>query len=203
MRKRFTADDSYSQNVAKRLFGVILESGAFGLSYCTVYVNKCRQKSPTHFRQWCLALFPYQYWQLGWHKALTIHIFSSKAVWYEILFWAVRIWTLNAVEYLPDEFFKLLSSKLCDKINDRQQYKILLVLRDTIHSGKSQLENRWGNLLKWLWRWVAPEDMEQRNSQSTTASAQTSGHADTVVGARTVQRKHDTQYVMNPFIFRA
>ena len=45
--------------------------------------------------------------------------------------------------------------------------------------------------------------MEQRNSQSTTASAQTSGHADTVVGARTVQRKHDTQYVMNPFIFRA
>ena len=56
---------------------------------------------------------------------------------------------MNATEYLPNEFFQLLTSKLCDKINDqkvsRSRHNILLVLRDTIDSGKFQTGHRWGN----------------------------------------------------------
>jgi hypothetical protein len=51
VRKRFTAEDSSSQNVAKRLFRTILGSGEFGLSFGVVYANKCSRESSTHFRR--------------------------------------------------------------------------------------------------------------------------------------------------------
>jgi hypothetical protein len=54
---------------------------------------------------------------------------------------------LNQTEYLPNEFFTLLTSKLCDEINDRQgshgRYNVLRVLRDTVDSGKFHMEIDW------------------------------------------------------------
>ena len=86
----------------------------------------------------------YQDRQLEWHRALTIHIVSLKAIWYESSFFAIRIRILNQIEYLPNEFFTLLTSKLCDEINDRQvshgRYNILHVLRDTTDSGKFHID---------------------------------------------------------------
>jgi hypothetical protein len=59
-------------------------------------------------------------------------------------FFAVRICRLNQTEYLPNEFFTSLTSKLCDEINDRNgRYNVLRVLRDTIDSGKFQMEIDW------------------------------------------------------------
>ena len=74
LRERFTADDSYSQDVEKRLFRVILGSGEFELSFCVVYTNNCRKKSSTHFRQRCSAFFACQDRQLGRHKRLKYHL---------------------------------------------------------------------------------------------------------------------------------
>ena len=76
---------------------------------------------------------------------LAIQIVSCKAIWYESSFFAVRIRTLNPTEYLPNEFFTLLTSKLCDEINDRQvsnsRYNLLHVLRDTVDSGKFHMKD--------------------------------------------------------------
>ena len=52
---------------------------------------------------------------------------------------------LNATEYLPKDFFAMLTSELCDKTDDRKmrrrRYNILLILRDTIDSGKFHMGN--------------------------------------------------------------
>ena len=52
--------------------------------------------------------------------------------------------TLKSTGYLPNEFFTLLTSKLCENKKDREvrhsRDNILLVLRDTIDSGKFQWE---------------------------------------------------------------
>ena len=54
---------------------------------------------------------------------------------------------MNQTEYLPNEFFTLLTSKLWDEINDRRvslnRYNILGVLRDTVDSGKFHMEIDW------------------------------------------------------------
>jgi hypothetical protein len=83
VRKRFTVENSSSQEVAKRLFNVILQSGECRLSFCVLYANKCSRKSSTTFRQWCHAFFAYQDQWFEWHGALTIHIVSCKSIWYE------------------------------------------------------------------------------------------------------------------------
>ena len=52
--------------------------------------------------------------------------------------------TLKSTGYLPNEFFTLLTSKLCENKRDHEvrhsRDNILLVLRDTIDSGKFQWE---------------------------------------------------------------
>ena len=58
IRKRFTADDPYSQDVAKQVFGAILENGELGFRVGVAYTNNRRRKSSTRFRQRCLAFFP-------------------------------------------------------------------------------------------------------------------------------------------------
>ena len=147
VRKRFTAEDSSSQEVAKRLFKTILQSGECGLIFSVFYANKRSRKSSTTFRRWCHAFFAYQDQQLERHGALTIHIISCKAIWYECSFFAIKNQTLNQTEYLPNEFFTLLTSKLWDEINDRQvshsRYNLLRVLRDTVGSGKCHMEINW------------------------------------------------------------
>lgn len=200
VRERFTTDDSYSQDVAKWLFRLILESGEFGLSSCVVYTNKCRQKLSTHFRQWCFA---YQNQQLGRDRALsTIHIVSEKSVQYEISFFAVKIHTLKSAEYLPNKFFRLLTAKQCDERSDRQVgysgHSILLVLRDTIHCGKFQLGNIWTYLQK-LNRRLTEEDVEPRNNPTNDQSGRP---AAAFGGFGGVQASHYLRYVMNHFIVR-
>lgn len=78
---------------------------------------------------------------------LTIQIVSRKSIWYGSSFFAVRIQTLNPTEYLSNEFFTLLTSKLWDEIDERQaslnRYNILVVLRDTVDSGKFHMEINW------------------------------------------------------------
>jgi len=147
IRKQFTAEDSSSQDFAKRLFKTILQSGGYGLSFCVFYANKCSRKSSTTFRQWCHAFLAYQGRQFEWHRALTIHAVSCKSIWYERSLFAVRIQALNQTEYLPNEIFTLLTSKLWEEINDRQvshsRYNVLHVLRDTADSGKFHLEIDW------------------------------------------------------------
>ena len=49
VRKRFTAEDPSSQEVAKRLFKAILRSGECGLNFDVFYANKCSRKSSTTF----------------------------------------------------------------------------------------------------------------------------------------------------------
>jgi len=144
VRKRFTAEDSSSQEVSKRLFKAILQSRECGLVLCVFHANKCSRKSSATFRQWCHVFLAYQDRELEWHRVLIIHIVSSKSIWYEGSFFAVRIRTLNQTEYLPNEFFALLTSKLWDEINTRRvspgRYNVLRVLRDTVDSGKFHME---------------------------------------------------------------
>ena len=49
VRKQFTAEDSSSQEVAKRLFKTILQSGRCGLIFYVLYTDKCSGKSSTAF----------------------------------------------------------------------------------------------------------------------------------------------------------
>ena len=88
------------------------------------------------------------------HRPLTICLVSRESIQYESSLYAVRIQTLNAIQYPPKDFFAMLTSELCDKINDRKvrrrQYNILLVLRDTVDTGKFHMGNINGITCRWL-----------------------------------------------------
>jgi len=132
--------------------------------------------------------------------ALIIHIVSCKSLWYESSFFAVRIRTLNQTEYLPNEFFTLLTLKLWDEINGRHgsqsRYNVLRVLNDTINSGKFHMEiDR--VILQRLYRWLAQADVEQRNSQSTPPRVRSIGLASPVPGVRPVQKMCYLRYVIH------
>ena len=66
---------------------------------------------------------------------------------------------MNQPEYLPNTFFTLLASKLCNEINDPHgRYNILHVLRETMDCGKFHMEIHWviykdytGGLRKLMW----------------------------------------------------
>jgi len=51
---------------------------------------------------------------------------------------------LNPTEYLPNEFFTLLTSKVWEEVNGRHGwYNVLWVLRQTVDSGKFHTEIDW------------------------------------------------------------
>ena len=75
---------------------------------------------------------------------LLLRFFLVNQYGMKVHLFAVRIRKLNQTEYLPNEFFTLLTSKLCDEINDRHgRYNVLRLLRDTIDSGEFQMEIDW------------------------------------------------------------
>lgn len=115
---------------------------------------------------------------------------------------------MNLAEYLPSDFFTLLTSKLYDEIDGRgvtnghgvsRRRDILLVLKDTIDAGKYQMGIRWRNSQE-LCRWLTQEDVERRNSQRTPGSVQSSGRVDTAAGARAVQKMYNLRHVIYRFI---
>jgi len=79
------------------------------------------------------------------HLLFTLFLINQHGMKFH--FFRVRILTLNQTEYLPNEFFTLLTSKLWDEVKDRQishsRYNVLRVLIDTVDSGKFHMEIDW------------------------------------------------------------